>query len=122
MGLTFPNSSRSYDSDHGRIRFVGHDGMFQISFSITTDAVSRKRFDGADAERGYLAAFDASRSHPGCCGKGVWANPQEHIRIDGGRHLTLKTARRISADCSNLVIRMMLAHSVARFSRIVRTS
>jgi hypothetical protein len=62
MGLTFPNSSRSYDSDHGRIRFVGHDGMFQISFSITTDAVSRKRFDDADAEREYLAAFDASRS------------------------------------------------------------
>jgi hypothetical protein len=62
MGLTFPNSSRSYDPDHGRIRFVGHDGMFQISFSITTDAVSRKRFEGADAERGYLAAFDAARS------------------------------------------------------------
>jgi Protein of unknown function (DUF1488) len=62
MGLTFPNSSRSYDSDHGRIRFVGHDGMFQISFSITTDAVSGKRFDDADAERGYLAAFDANRS------------------------------------------------------------
>jgi hypothetical protein len=62
MGLTFPNSSRSYDPDHGRIRFVGHDGMFQISFSITTDAISQKRFDGVDAERGYLAAFDASRS------------------------------------------------------------
>jgi hypothetical protein len=62
MGLTFPNSSRSYDSDHGRIRFVGHDGMFQISFSITTDAISQKRLEGADAERGYLAAFDASRS------------------------------------------------------------
>lgn len=62
MGLTFPNASRSYDPDHGRIRFVGHDGMFQISFSITTDAISRKRFEGADAERDYLAAFDASRS------------------------------------------------------------
>ncbi len=62
MGLTFPNTSRSYDPDHGRIRFVGHDGMFQISFSITTDAVSLKRLDGAEAERGYLAAFDASRS------------------------------------------------------------
>lgn len=62
MGLTFPNSSRSYDSDHGRIRFVGHDGMFQISFSITTEAVSGKRFDGSEAERGYLAAFDASRA------------------------------------------------------------
>ena len=62
MALTFPNSSRSYDADHGRIRFVGHDGMFQISFSITTDAISPKRFDGADAERDYLATFDASRS------------------------------------------------------------
>jgi hypothetical protein len=62
MGLTFPNSSRSYDPDHGRVRFVGHDGMFQISFSITTEAISPKRLEGADAEQGYLAAFDASRS------------------------------------------------------------
>lgn len=62
MGLTFPNSSRSYDSEHGRIRFVGHDGMFQISFSITTDAILQKQLEGADVERRYLAAFDVSRS------------------------------------------------------------
>jgi hypothetical protein len=60
MSLTFPNSSRSYDLEHKRVRFVGHDGMFQISFSISVDAVSHKRFDANDAEAGYLHAFDAA--------------------------------------------------------------
>ena len=36
--------------------------MFQISFSITTDALSKKKFDVADEEANYLAAFDAART------------------------------------------------------------
>lgn len=61
MALTFPNSSRSYDADGKRIRFVGYDGMFQISFSITVDAISKKTFDLDEAESQYLTAFDAAR-------------------------------------------------------------
>ena len=41
MSLTFPNRSRSYDEAGKRIRFVGHDGMFQISFSVAADAMTR---------------------------------------------------------------------------------
>ena len=41
MSLTFPNRSRSYDEAGKRIRFVGHDGMFQISFSVAADAMTK---------------------------------------------------------------------------------
>ena len=63
MSLTFPNPSRSYDEAGKRIRFVGHDGMFQISFSVAADAISQAPSGTATAEATYLAAFDtASRS------------------------------------------------------------
>ncbi|WP_421916944.1 DUF1488 domain-containing protein [Mesorhizobium sp.] len=60
MSLTFPNTSRSYDSAGKRIRFVGHDGMFQISFSVAADAMSKMQPGTAANEAGYLAAFDTS--------------------------------------------------------------
>jgi len=56
MGLNFPNSKRSYDEDGDCIRFVGHDGPFQVSFSI---AVAALRADHK-TEQGYLSAFDAA--------------------------------------------------------------
>jgi hypothetical protein len=61
MALTFPNASRSYDETGKRIRFVGHDGMFQISFFVEVGALSDVAPEAAGAEAGYLAAFDASR-------------------------------------------------------------
>lgn len=62
MSLTFPNLSRSYDAAGKRIRFLGHDGMVQISFSVAIDVISKKTAEPADAETDYLAAFDAVRS------------------------------------------------------------
>ena len=62
MSLSFPNSSRSYDPVGQRIRFVGHDGMFQISFSIPVAVVSRDTVEADDAENDYLSAFDAART------------------------------------------------------------
>ncbi|MEI9429811.1 DUF1488 domain-containing protein [Mesorhizobium sp. B2-3-13] len=62
MSLTFPNRSRSYDVAGQRIRFVGHDGMLQISFSVAADAMTRIQPDTAADEAGYLAAFDRSSS------------------------------------------------------------
>ncbi|HEV2900163.1 MAG TPA: DUF1488 domain-containing protein [Pseudaminobacter sp.] len=61
MALTFPNLSRSYDAAGKRIRFLGHDGMVQISFSVEIDAISKKTAEPANAEIDYLAAFDAVR-------------------------------------------------------------
>ncbi|RWM13153.1 MAG: DUF1488 domain-containing protein [Mesorhizobium sp.] len=62
MSLTFPNRSRSYDEAGKRIRFVGHDGMFQISFSVATDAISKAESGTSTAEATYLAAFDTASS------------------------------------------------------------
>lgn len=56
MGLSFPNRSRSYDASARRIRFTGHDGMFEVSFLVEADV-----FPGSNTEAGYLAAFDAGR-------------------------------------------------------------
>jgi hypothetical protein len=61
MSLTFPNRSRSYDEAGKRIRFVGHDGMFQISFSVAADAISKEP-PGTATEATYLAAFDTASS------------------------------------------------------------
>jgi hypothetical protein len=62
MSLTFPNRSRSYDEAGKRIRFVGHDGMFQISFSVAADAMTRMQPATAANEAGYLATFDTQSS------------------------------------------------------------
>ncbi|TPK83032.1 DUF1488 domain-containing protein [Mesorhizobium sp. B2-4-12] len=62
MSLTFPNRSRSYDEAGKRIRFVGHDGMFQISFSVAADAMSKIKPSTVANEAGYLATFDAEGS------------------------------------------------------------
>ncbi|MER9584637.1 DUF1488 domain-containing protein [Mesorhizobium sp. M0276] len=58
MSLTFPNRSRSYDEAGQRIRFVGYDGMFQISFSVAADAMAKMQPAAAANEAGYLATFD----------------------------------------------------------------
>lgn len=57
MTLTFPNRSRSYDEAAQSVRFVGYDGMFEIRFSVTVEALS----ETAVAEADHLAAFDAAR-------------------------------------------------------------
>ncbi|WP_309086636.1 DUF1488 domain-containing protein [Chelativorans sp.] len=58
MSLTFPNRSRSYDKAGQRVRFVGHDGMFEVPFYVETDALRTS----AIGEIEFLAAFDAARA------------------------------------------------------------
>jgi hypothetical protein len=59
--LNFPNRSRSYDAAAKRIRFVGHDGMFEVPFFLEIAALSAAT-DTSGAEAEYLSAFDAERS------------------------------------------------------------
>ena len=61
MGLTFPNSSRSYDDTLKRVRFLGHDGMFEVRFFVEAGALG-KAISRAATEADYLAAFDSLRS------------------------------------------------------------
>mgnify|MGYP001171399723 FL=1 len=65
MTLAFPNPSRSFDDVRNAVRFMGHDGMFQIRFFIEAGALTKS--DAAKREAGALeakclAAFDALRT------------------------------------------------------------
>lgn len=65
MTLAFPNPSRSFDEVRNAVRFMGHDGMFQIRFFIEASALTKS--DAANREAGTLearclSAFDALRT------------------------------------------------------------
>lgn len=62
--LEFPNPSRSFDERRNAVRFIGHDGMFEVPFVIEADALAPAsgRGGGAEAaEVACLAAFDTAR-------------------------------------------------------------
>jgi len=81
MSLTFPNRSRSYDEAGKRIRFVGHDGMFQISFSVAADAISEVPPGTASAEATYLAAFDTAASSIHDVARNAYARSRKSIYV-----------------------------------------
>ena len=61
MTLEFPNRSRSFDEVRDAVRFIGHDGMFEVSFFVETTALAlpgRTPLSEAD----FLTAFDSTRS------------------------------------------------------------
>ena len=60
MTLSFPNPSRSFDEARNAVRFIGHDGMFEVPFFVQVDALG---VGGASAAREAesLTAFDAAR-------------------------------------------------------------
>lgn len=61
MTLEFPNPSRSFDDVRNAVRFVGHDGMFEVPFFVETTAlVPSGRTDQSESD--FLAAFDLARS------------------------------------------------------------
>jgi Protein of unknown function (DUF1488) len=62
MALAFPNPSRNYDEGQKRIRFLGHDGMFEIPFAVDLDAIGALAVTGPAGEDACLAAFDAKRA------------------------------------------------------------
>ncbi|TIQ32487.1 MAG: DUF1488 domain-containing protein [Mesorhizobium sp.] len=62
MPLEFPNPSRSFDEARNAVRFIGHDGMFEVAFLIEADALAATSRKGPEtAEAACLAAFDAAR-------------------------------------------------------------
>lgn len=61
MTLEFPNRSRSFDEAHNGVRFLGHDGMFEVPFFVEAGALSRTERKGL-TEMDMLNAFDAARS------------------------------------------------------------
>ena len=62
MALSFPNSARSYDEAHSRVRFLGHDGMFEVRFYVLAEVLAGGTSQRIASESDYLASFDALRS------------------------------------------------------------
>ncbi|PSJ56754.1 DUF1488 domain-containing protein [Kumtagia ephedrae] len=65
MTLGFPNPSRSFDETRNAVRFIGHDGMFEVPFFIEAGALAgplRAPGRTGPGEADCLAAFDAARS------------------------------------------------------------
>lgn len=65
MTLEFLNPSRSFDEVRNAIRFIGHDGMFEVSFFVEVDALAKssaglRRMELS--EEMCLTTFDAARS------------------------------------------------------------
>lgn len=61
MTIAFPNSSRSYDSTAGRVRFFGYDGMFEVRFFVGLDVLAKAVAARVSGENEALAAFDKVR-------------------------------------------------------------
>jgi hypothetical protein len=61
MTLAFPNRSRSYDPEHRRIRFWGHDASVEVTFLIDQDALLKLAPATGSAEAAILSAFDKVR-------------------------------------------------------------
>jgi Protein of unknown function (DUF1488) len=65
MTLAFPNPTRSFDETRNAVRFVGHDGMFQIRFFVEADVLTKShsaKREAAALEVKCLSAFDALRT------------------------------------------------------------
>lgn len=77
MTLTFPNRSRSYDEAGQRIRFIGHDGMFEVPFFVKTDALRPAAADEAH----YLAAFDAARATIHDVAREIYGNARKTVYV-----------------------------------------
>ncbi|NLS07259.1 DUF1488 domain-containing protein [Rhizobium sp. P32RR-XVIII] len=41
MAIEFHNGARSYDEISRRVRFLGHDGMFEIRFFVDIDVLAK---------------------------------------------------------------------------------
>jgi len=63
MTLAFLNPSRSYDETRRAVRFLGHDGMFEIRFFVEVDVFAGKdsvSHGDRPSEAASLSAFDTS--------------------------------------------------------------
>jgi hypothetical protein len=61
MSITFPNRSRSYDDSERRVRFTGHDGVFEVKFFIGIDTLAKAVAAKLATEKEALSAFDGLR-------------------------------------------------------------
>ncbi|MBD8890615.1 DUF1488 domain-containing protein [Roseibium litorale] len=77
--LSFLNPSRSYDPVRRCVRFAGHDGMFEISFTVDVDALEPVASDAQQGETAYLQAFDKARNKIHEIARKAYANGHRRV-------------------------------------------
>lgn len=60
MALSFPNLSRSLESNKSQIRFWGYDSAIEITFFMNLDALMKISPPAEMAETALLDAFDCA--------------------------------------------------------------
>jgi hypothetical protein len=77
MTLEFPNRSRSFDDARNAVRFIGHDGMFEVPFFVQVDALAT----AIASETNYLAAFDATRTTIHDVARQIYASARRTVYV-----------------------------------------
>lgn len=83
MALNFPNQSRSYDPEHARVRFWGHDSAMEVAIFLEEGALFRMSPNTVSGETGILKAFDANRARIMDIARKVYAGKRAHSFILG---------------------------------------
>lgn len=78
MSLGFPNPSRSYDPDHHRIRFWGHDSAMEVPFFLDENAIFVLYPKTGKTEAAILEAFDSARERIMAVAAKVYALGRHH--------------------------------------------
>ncbi len=81
MALSFPNRSRSYDTAHQRVRFLGHDGLFEVPFFVESAAFLNDGSRTGPVEEDCLAAFDAARSTIQDVARKAYSNGRKNMYV-----------------------------------------
>lgn len=80
MSLNFPNPTRSFDAMRNAVRFVGHDGLFEIRFLVEAGALAEGGALGREiSESKCLSAFDRLRGSIHDVAREAYANKRQSV-------------------------------------------
>jgi len=81
MTLAILSQNRSYGEVQDRVRFVGHDGVFEIIFFVENEALELSAYKFADNEQGCLGVFDKARSSIECVANKLYSLRRDNMIV-----------------------------------------
>lgn len=81
MALQFLNQSRSFDQSRSRVRFLGHDGTFEIRFLVEADALLKLNPEVCHEEGSLLCTFDAARTQIQDIAAAIYKRNRDHTTV-----------------------------------------
>ena len=85
MTLEFLNPSRSFDEVRNAIRFIGHDGMFEVPFFVEVEALAKSSAGLRSmelSEEMYLDLRCGAQFEPRCRPRGLLPSPPNYLYAD----------------------------------------